>query len=175
MTPTMEEVAGWLREAQEKIDTLEMFSGNCPPRKPVFNDRAAQVEDMGDVLKIIESHVTELAKAIHDAAVLAGICKDDINLSGPELIMLCADMGVVIKAAQVETMGMPKFCDTCEWWACDQILRPDQAGTEFCGLPPVEGDAAMGVDYWGDCCALYSGPKFGCIHHKMKLQPPVNP
>ena len=47
MTPTMEEVAGWLREAQEEINNLVVFSGNYPSEKQVFNDRAAQVEAMG--------------------------------------------------------------------------------------------------------------------------------
>ena len=47
MTPTMEEVAGWLREAQEEINNLVVFSGNYPSEKQVFNDRAAQVEALG--------------------------------------------------------------------------------------------------------------------------------
>ena len=47
MSPTMEEVAGWLREAQEEINNLVVFSGNYPSEKQVFNDRAAQVEALG--------------------------------------------------------------------------------------------------------------------------------
>ena len=98
MSPTMEEVAGWLREAQEEINNLVVFSGNYPSEKQVFNDRAAQVE----------------------------------------------------------AMGLPKTCDTCRWW----MSQGGPWNSDYCAAMPnriVPGQ----------------GPKFGCIHHKMKLQLPV--
>lgn len=38
-----------------------------------------------------------LGKAIRDAAVAAGICRDDVPLTGPQLVMLCNDMAEDIK------------------------------------------------------------------------------
>lgn len=39
-----------------------------------------------------------LAAAIQKAAVAAGICNADAPLTGPHLLMLCADMGLALQA-----------------------------------------------------------------------------
>lgn len=38
-----------------------------------------------------------LAKAIRDAAVKAGICRADVALTGPQLLMLCDDMATALR------------------------------------------------------------------------------
>lgn len=59
-------------------------------------DRAAQERDT-------------LAQAIRDAAVRAGICRDDVSLTGPQLTMLCADMAdaLTTKAAPAAAQAQP--------------------------------------------------------------------
>lgn len=37
-----------------------------------------------------------LAKAIRDAAVSAGVCREDADLTGPHLVLLCIDMGIAL-------------------------------------------------------------------------------
>lgn len=56
MTPTMEEVAGWLREAAELAYLVSLRDGgardktilsqHCTKKREIFNDRAALVEAM---------------------------------------------------------------------------------------------------------------------------------
>lgn len=107
MTPTIEEVSGWLREA------------------------AFYVVDLADECLMDE------------AAVVQAVFND--------------------RVAQVEAMGWPKTCDTCELW--DNSPWKVSPERRLCLCQEEDND----TESWGfvdDC-----GPKFGCIHHK---QPPVN-
>lgn len=104
MTPTIEEVAGWLREAGKKEEVQRLRSG----------------------------------ASIHDA-----------RTEGERWYL---------RAAQVEAMGWPKTCDTCASYReyYEQVTNYNKP-TNTCLDGYVHG----------------KGPKFGCVHHKEKSQPPV--
>lgn len=65
------------------------------------------------------------------------------------------------RSAQVEAMNKPNTCDTCKYWEYDDDTEDAQIGTIFdwctCRESLVEN----------------LGPKFGCVHHELKPQPPV--
>lgn len=48
-----------------------------------------------------------LAAAIQKAAVDAGICNADAPLTGPHLLMLCADMGLALQAPRGAATDQP--------------------------------------------------------------------
>lgn len=58
-----------------------------------------------------EQNILELATAIRDAAVLAGIVDTEASLTGPQLIMLCEDMGVMIKNNSIEKFNQIPHVD----------------------------------------------------------------
>ena len=59
----------------------------------------------GDEISRLRHEREQLAKAIRDAAVKAGICREDVPLTGPDLLMLCMDMGVALTANAAVTGG----------------------------------------------------------------------
>jgi hypothetical protein len=62
-------------------------------------DRAARpVANKAEVEQLRHEHKC-MADAIRDAAVKAGICRDDVCLTEPHLLMLCDDMASVINRA----------------------------------------------------------------------------
>ena len=46
-----------------------------------------------DEISRLREEREQLAAAIRNAAVTAGICREDVDLTGPELLVLCGDMG----------------------------------------------------------------------------------
>ncbi len=56
-----------------------------------------------------------LANAIRDAAVRAGICRDDVSLTGPHLLMLCDDL------ATAATAGGDPADHACRAHACRRV------------------------------------------------------
>lgn len=108
MTPTMEDVAGWLRD-------LSSWFGEM--------SRLSQMD-----------------------------CTIDLNMSRSKM---WAD-----RAAQIEAMGTPKTCDTCESYR--------EYYEQVANYMRMTNTCAYGY-------AINQGPKFGCIHHKNMPQPPVSP
>ena len=171
---TIEEVAGWLREAADdhklRASCSETATGALTPqfKEQEYRDRAAQVEAMETAHELTRINLAELAKAIRDAAVVAGICNDDVSLTGPELIMLCADMGAAIKDHQVEAMGWRPIADAPKdatfvdlWNSSLKVRMTDCLWSKGCWRKRDEVDQE------------YVAVADGSTHFMLPLQPPV--
>ena len=112
MTATIEDVAGWPREAAELAYLVSLRDGGA-------RDKA-----------IPSQHCTKKMEIFND------------------------------RAAQVEAMGWPNTCDTCEHW--DNSPWQISPETRLC-LFPEKRNNNQSLGFVDEC-----GPKFGCIHHEDK-------
>lgn len=63
----------------------------------------AEAEDSSD----LQGQVSALSEAIEEAAVTAGICNGEVDLNGPQLLLLCEDLGKAALAGVTSVKGTP--------------------------------------------------------------------
>lgn len=110
------------------------------------NDQAAK--QLGDLATWLGQNqaVTDrntLAEAIRNAAVKAGICATDANLSGPQLLMLCDDMATTYLGSAASKTGLPLWV----------VIHNHQYGTtDYACYAAEEPDVekVIGADYEED-------------------------
>jgi hypothetical protein len=90
----------------------------------------------------VEHERDMLANAIRDAAVKAGICRDDVSLTGPHLLMLCDDLATAAPAGSGEAVAIKVGRDLA-WTPYGMDAGLLDRTKLYAGAPPADAEALI--------------------------------